>query len=331
MTICLGIEGTAHTIGVGIVKADKGRCQVLSNVIKGYHPEKGGIHPREAANHHAIYVADVLSESIKKAGVAFSDVDLISFSQGPGLGPCLRTVATAARALSLKLKKPLIGVNHCVAHLEIGRGTIPECTDPVLLYVSGANTQVIGFAEGKYRVFGETLDIGMGNCLDKFGRLLDLEFPAGPRIEELAKKAKTYVKLPYSIKGMDIAFSGLLTAAEQEIKQGTSVEDICFSIQETAFAALTEVTERAMAHTEKKEVLLGGGVACNARLRTMVETMANARGARFFVPSRDLCVDNGAMIAWLGHLMYESGIRMTIEDSMIDQRFRTDMVQVTWR
>ena len=329
--ICLGIEGTAHSIGIGIVKELRNKCQVISNQIKTYHPKKGGIHPREAANHHAIYIADLIKESVNKADIDFSEIDLIAFSKGPGLGPCLRTAATAARALSLTLKKPIIGVNHCVAHLEIGRGTVDKCEDPVLLYTSGANTQIIAFAEGRYRVFGETLDIGIGNCLDKFGRGIGLDFPSGPKIEELALKGNKYLDLPYSIKGMDIAFSGLLTAAEQFYKRGEKIEDICFSIQETTFAALTEVTERAMAHTEKDQVLLGGGVAANKRLRDMVEIMSEERNASFFVPGKKLCIDNGAMIAWLGVLMYESGIRMNVENSFIDQRFRTDMVDVTWR
>jgi N6-L-threonylcarbamoyladenine synthase/N6-L-threonylcarbamoyladenine synthase/protein kinase Bud32 len=329
--ICLGIEGTAHSIGVGVVEEVDHKCKVLSNVIKTYKPETGGIHPREAANHHASIIADVIKESVEKSQVDFGDFDLVSFSRGPGLGPCLRTAATAARALSLSLDKPIMGVNHCVAHLEIGSGTLDGCSDPVLLYTSGANTQVIAFAEGRYRVFGETLDIGIGNCLDKFGRTVDLDFPCGPKIEELAKKGKDYLELPYSIKGMDIAFSGLLTAAEQYYNNGEKLEDVCYSIQETAFAALTEVTERAMAHTEKDEVLLGGGVASNKRLQNMIKTMANERAASFYVPRKDLCIDNGAMIAWLGVLMYNSGIRMKVEDSFIDQRFRTDMVDVTWR
>lgn len=329
--LSLGIEGTAHSIGVGIVQDVNGKCKVKSNLIKTYQPKKGGIHPREAANHHAKHIADLIQQSIKKAQVDFSDIDLVSFSQGPGMGPCLRTAATAARALALSINKPIMGVNHCVAHLEIGRGTIDGCEDPVLLYVSGANTQVIAFAEGKYRVFGETLDVGIGNCLDKFGRSIGMEFPCGPKIEKQAKKGEKYLQLPYSIKGMDVAFSGLLTAAEQLVQRGEKLEDVCYSIQETAFAALAEVTERAMAHTEKNEVLLGGGVASNGRLREMVRVMADERGASFFVPPQDLCLDNGAMIAWLGFLMYDSGVRMSIEDSLINQRFRTDMVEVSWR
>jgi len=329
--ITLGIEGTAHTMGIGIVENINNHCKVLSNVIKTYHPKKGGIHPREAANHHAEHVATLIQEALQIAHIHLSEIDIVSFSQGPGLGPCLRTAATAARALSLRLHTPIIGVNHCVAHLEIGRGTIPKCTDPVLLYTSGANTQVIGFAEGKYRVFGETLDIGIGNCLDKFGRTINLQFPSGPLIEKYAKKGSTYLSLPYSVKGMDIAFSGLLTKAEQYVHQKKAIEDICYSLQETTFAALTEITERAMAHTEKNQVLLGGGVAANQRLRDMVDIMAKDRDATCFVPKKDLCVDNGAMIAWLGYLMHQSGVIMTIDETIINQRFRTDMVEVTWR
>lgn len=328
--LSLGIEGTAHTIGVGIVEDKKGKCEILSNIIKMYQPEGGGIHPREAANHHAKYVADVIKKAFEDADVEKKDIDIVAFSQGPGLGPCLRTAATAARALSLLLKKPLIGVNHCIAHLEIGRGTT-DCDDPVLLYVSGGNTQVIAFANKRYRVFGETLDIGIGNFLDKLGRYMGLSFPSGPIIEKLAKRGEKMLDLPYTVKGMDVAFSGMLTSAQNCYDSGERIEDICFSVQEIAFAALTEVTERAMAHVNKKEVLLGGGVARNRRLREMVKTMAEERGARFFVPRDDLCIDNGAMIAWTGLLMYKSGIETKVEESFISQRYRTDEVEVRWR
>lgn len=328
--IALGIEGTAHTVGVGIVEDFDDKCKVLSNIVKMYKPTKGGIHPREAANHHTTHLPYLITKAIEAAGIGKGEIDVIAFSKGPGMGPCLRTAATAARALALYLKRPLVGVNHCIAHLEIGRGTT-GCRDPVLLYVSGGNTQVIAFASGRYRVFGETLDIGVGNCLDKLGRYMDLPFPSGPIIEDLAKKGKKYLDLPYTIKGMDVAFSGLLTAAQKYYEKGESIEDICYSVQETAFAALTEVTERAMAHVGKDEVLLGGGVASNRRLRDMVKTMAKERGAKFFVPRDDLCIDNGAMIAWTGLLMYRSGVETKIEESFIEQRFRTDEVEVRWR
>ncbi len=324
--LCLGIESTAHSFGVGIVDD---QCRILSNEIIMYTPKKGGIHPREAANHHADHGPDVLKTAIEKAGISKEEIDVISFAQGPGLGPCLRTGATMARALSLSLKKPLVGVNHCVAHLEIGRGLF-DCGDPVLLYVSGGNTQVIAFSNGKYRVFGETLDIGIGNMLDKFGREMNMPFPAGPEIEKIARDGSQYIELPYSVKGMDLAFSGILTAALSK-KPNHKIEDISHSLQETTFAMLVEVTERAVAHLCRTDILLGGGVAQNKRLQEMVDIMAEERGARMFVPPGSLCTDNGAMIAWTGLLMNKAGISPELKDTVVDQRFRTDDVDVTWR
>ena len=325
--ITLGIEGTAHTLGVGIVDSER---KVLANVLDMYRPPEGGLHPREAANHHADVVTPLILKALEEANVSMKEVDVISFSKGPGLGPCLRVAATAARSLSLLLDRPIIGVNHCVAHVEIGRATT-GCTDPALLYASGGNTQVIAFANGKYRIFGETLDVGIGNMLDKLGRELGLGYYAGPTIEKLAKEGDKLLELPYSVKGMDISFSGIMTAALALRKKGHRLEDIAYSIQETCFAMLAEVTERAMAHVGKDEVLLGGGVAQNTRLREMIAEMAHERGAEMFVPDRRLCMDNGAMIAWLGNLMYSSGVRMDISETTVEQRFRTDEVEVTWR
>ena len=325
--LALGIEGTAHTVGVGIVDET---CRVLANVYDMVKPEKGGIHPREAANHHAEAVVPLIRKATDISGIELKELDVIAFSQGPGLGPCLRTVATAARALALSLDRPIIGVNHCVAHLEIGRG-VTEAEDPVLLYVSGGNTQVIAFARGRYRVFGETLDIGVGNMLDKFARECGLAFPGGPILEKLAREGTRLLPLPYSVKGMDVAFSGMLTAALALRKKGASMEDLAFSIQEVAFGMLTEVTERGMAHLDNSEVLLGGGVARNRRLQEMVGRMAAERGATMFVPPGDLCIDNGAMIAWTGLEMYRGGVRMALSDTIVDQRYRTDEVRVTWR
>ena len=323
--IVLGIEGTAHTVGVGIVSENR----ILANISKMYKPSQGGIHPREAANHHAKYLPELLKKAMEDAGVRPENIDGISFSQGPGLGPCLRTVATAARILSMKLKVPIIGVNHCIAHLEIGRFTT-GAEDPVMLYVSGGNTQVISYTSGRYRVFGETLDIGIGNMLDKLGREMNLPFPGGPKIENLAKMGEKYISLPYSVKGMDVSFSGLFTAAKNLIGK-EKIEDIAYSVQETAFAMLTEVTERALTHLRKDEVLLAGGVARNKRLRNMLSIMCEERGAKLYIPPPELCVDNGAMIAYLGLLFLKHGIKMKIKDTEVIQRFRTDQVDIPWK
>ena len=330
----LGIESTAHTASVGVVDGGTaprgGGVEVLSNRFAHYAPQAGGIHPREAANHHAEALPRLVREALEEAGLRAGALVGVAFAQGPGLGPCLRTGASAARALALTLRRPLVGVNHCVAHLEVGRALL-GCDDPVLLYASGGNTQVIAYAAGRYRVFGETLDIGVGNMLDKLGREMGMPFPSGPHIEAMALEGERMLDLPYSVKGMDVAFSGMLTAAGQQLSRGADPRDMSLSVQETAFAMLVEVTERAMAHVGRDEVLLGGGVAANARLREMVDVMALERGASSHVPPKELCIDNGAMIAVLGSMMMGAGATTPLDASGVRQRFRTDEVEVTWR
>ena len=323
--ICLGIEGTAEKTGVGIVDSDG---NILAMAGKQLFPEEGGIHPRLAAEHHAEWIPKLIPQAIDESGLAYDDIDLISFSQGPGLGPALRIVATSARSLALSLKKPIIGVNHCIGHVEVGK-LDTGAVNPVSLYVSGGNSQVIAYESGRYRIFGETLDIAVGNCLDHFGRETGLGHPGGPVIERLAKKG-SYVDLPYVVKGMDFSFSGLLSAAIREVQKGTPMEDVCFSLQETAFSMLVEVTERALSHTQKDEVMLCGGVSANSRLREMLRTMSEEHGAKFYMPEMKLCGDNGVMIAWLGLLMCKEFGPLELADTGIIQKFRTDEVDIPW-
>ena len=321
----MGIEGTAEKTGVGIVDSDG---NILAMAGKQLFPEEGGIHPRIAAEHHAEWIPKLIPQAIEESGLSYNDIDLISFSQGPGLGPALRIVATSARTLALSLKKPIIGVNHCIGHVEVGK-LDTGAVNPVSLYVSGGNSQVIAYESGRYRIFGETLDIAIGNCLDHFGRETGLGHPGGPVIEKLAKQG-SYIDLPYIVKGMDFSFSGLLSAALREHEKGTAMEDICFSLQETAFSMLVEVTERALSHTQKDEVMLCGGVSANSRLREMLKTMSEEHGAKFYMPEMKLCGDNGVMIAWLGLLMYNEFGPLELKDTGIIQKFRTDEVDIPW-
>ena len=328
--IILGIESTAHTFGVAVVRNGK----ILSNVKSSYTTEKGGIIPIEAAKHHQENKKRIYSESLLASGIKEEDIDCIAISQGPGLAPCLLQGMSFAKELAKKLKKPVVPVNHCIAHLEIGR--ITGARDPVMLYASGANTQIIAYASGKFRVFGETLDIGVGNLIDTFARYAGIGFPGGPVIEKLAlEKERELIKLPYKVKGMDIALSGILTNLKQKLESREyRLQDLAFSLQETVFAMLVEVAERAMAHTEKKELLLGGGVACNSRLQQMCKIMCEERGAKFFCPENQFLVDNAAMIAYLGEIMFKSGIKVQdteIEKLDIKPRQRTDDVEVSWR
>jgi len=332
MATILGIESTAHTFGVGIVKNGK----ILANVKNSFTTKdgEGGMIPIEVAKHHSKVCNEIYSRALKEANVSEEDVDAIAFSQGPGLAPCLLEGMKFAKEISLRLKKPLVGVNHCVAHLEIGRSV--GAKDPVMLYASGANTQVIAYASGKYRVFGETLDIGVGNFIDSFARYVGLGFPGGPKIEKIAKDGK-YIEIPYTVKGMDIALSGILTNLRQKFDKKISVEDLSYSLQETVFAMLVEVSERALAHVGKNEFLLGGGVACNSRLQEMCKSMCSEREdkVKYFCPEKSLLVDNGAMIAYLGEIMFKSKANIFSFDELdkldILPKQRTDDIEVSWR
>tara|TARA_Y100000310_G_scaffold207483_1_gene208020 strand:+ start:516 stop:1502 length:987 start_codon:yes stop_codon:yes gene_type:complete len=328
MSVILGIESTAHTFGIGLVRNGK----ILSNIRDTYTTKSGGIIPMDAAKHHEDVKKEVYSDSLKKAKITEEKIQAIAFSQGPGLAPCLIEGMNFAKEISKKLNIPLIPVNHCIAHLEIGQTT--KAKNPVMLYASGANTQIISYSSGKYRIFGETLDIGVGNFLDSFARYLGIGFPGGPKIEKIAKKGKNYIEIPYKVKGMDIALSGILTNLRQKIERKNNLSDLAYSTQETVFAMLVEISERALAHTGKNELLLGGGVSCNKRLQEMCKTMCKERNAKFFVPSNDLLVDNGAMIAFLGEIIFEKEIKFpykNLNEIDIQPRQRTDDVEVKWK
>ena len=325
--ICLGIESTAHTFGCGIIDS-KGR--IYANVSDAYKTEKGGIHPSEAKMHHENAKDRVVEDALKISNLKLEEIDLVSFSKGPGLSPCLLVGMKKAKELANKINIPLVGVNHCIAHLEIGK-LQTKAKEPVLLYASGANTQIIAYEAGKYRVFGETLDQGAGNFIDSFARYIGLGFPGGPKIEKLALQGGKYIELPYAVKGMDVSFSGILTNLKQKYdSEKYSLEDLAFSLQETAFAMLVEVTERAMAHCGKNELVLGGGVACNKRLQEMCRIMCKERNANFFAPPNEVLVDNGAMIAWLGILQKKQATK-DLDSIDIKPYERTDDVNVTWR
>ncbi|KAF8898616.1 peptidase M22 glycoprotease [Infundibulicybe gibba] len=348
--LALGLEGSANKLGIGVIKHDEdGSTTVLSNIRHTYITPPGeGFQPRDTALHHREWVLRILEDSLSKAGVSLHDLDCICYTKGPGMGAPLQSVALVARTLSLLFQKPLIGVNHCVGHIEMGR-EITGAQNPIVLYVSGGNTQVIAYSQQCYRIFGETLDIAVGNCLDRFARVINLSNDPSPgyNIEQEAKKGKRLLTLPYTTKGMDVSLSGILTSTEayttdkrfrsdgkprnQDDIDIISPADLCFSLQETVFAMLVEITERAMAHIGSKEVLIVGGVGCNERLQEMMGIMAEERGGRVFATDERFCIDNGIMIAQAGLLGFRMGQETYLSDSTCTQRFRTDEVHVAWR
>lgn len=320
----LGIESTAHTFGVGVATSSG---KILANVRYVYKPKEGGIHPREAAQHHSQVAAKAVKEALSQAGIKPQDLDGVAFSIGPGMGPCLRVGATVARAIALKLRKPLLGVNHGVAHIEIGRLST-GCRDPVVLYVAGGNTLITGYMGGRYRIFGETLDIAAGNCLDVFG--IKAGIGPMPAPEEYARRGGEFHPLPYRVKGMDVSFSGLLTAALKMLGK-IRLEDLCLSLTETVYSMLTETLERALAYTEKSEILLVGGLARSRRLREMIEEMARLHGAKVYAVPPEYAGDNGAMIAWTGVLQLLADQKLGVEESRVRPRFRIDEAEAPWR
>jgi len=333
--IAIGFEGSANKIAVGVVKLDG---TILSNPRHTYITPPGhGFLPRETAIHHLHHVLPLVRSALKEANIQPHAIDCICYTKGPGMGAPLQVSAVVVRMLSQLWKKPIVGVNHCVAHIEMGR-VVTGADDPVVLYVSGGNTQVIAYSEGRYRIFGETIDIAVGNCLDRFGRVLNISNDPSPgyNIEQLAKKGSQFFELPYVVKGMDVSFSGILsyietTAAEKLETNECTPADLCFSLQETVFAMLVEITERAMAHCDKKDVLIVGGVGCNERLQEMMRIMCSERGGRLFATDERYCIDNGAMIAYTGLLAFAHGMTTPIEQSTFTQRYRTDEVHAVWR
>ena len=320
----LGIESTAHTLGIGIVDEE----EIHANVKSMFEPEEGGIHPRKASEHHYQHALEKVNEAEAKTDFRLEDLDAIAFSQGPGIPQCLDVGAVLARTLSKKYDIPLIGVNHCLAHISIGIRTT-EAENPTTLYISGGNSQILDLRSGRYRVVGETLDIALGNALDKLARKLGYPHPGGPEIERLAEQTDEIIEMSYPIKGMDFSFSGLTTEAERKIDQ---VDDkvLANSFQEHAYSAAVEALERAMAQEESTEALLTGGVAMNSRLREMVELMCEQRDAEAYFPPHEFCMDNGAMIAHQGLIELKAGRETSIENSGKKPNWRPDQVEVGW-
>jgi N6-L-threonylcarbamoyladenine synthase len=328
--LCLGIESTAHTFGCSVVDS---RGKMLSDIRSVYKaPEGSGIHPREASRHHVEVSPDILRNALKSANVTMKDIDIIGYSAGPGLGPCLRVGAVISRTVAGFYKKPLVPVNHALGHIELG-AMLTGASDPLVLLVSGGHTMTLAFSHSRWRVFGETLDITVGQLLDQFGRALGFASPCGNTIEQLASQSTgNYIQLPYIVKGNDVSFSGLLTAAVKLVSCNAPLTETCYSLQETAFAMLAEAVERALSFTTKKEMMIVGGVAANKRLAQMLDSVCSRQDAKLFVCPIKYAGDNGAQIAWTALQEYlTTKMNVQVEESTVQQSWRLDIVHVSWR
>ncbi|MEM4255386.1 MAG: tRNA (adenosine(37)-N6)-threonylcarbamoyltransferase complex transferase subunit TsaD [Candidatus Norongarragalinales archaeon] len=327
----LGIESTAHTLGAGIAEAGE-RISIKANAVSKVPHTKKGFVPRLLAEHHARVFKKTVQNALKQSRCKLPELDGIAFSQGPGIGHALRVGFVGARTLSELLSVPLLPVHHGIAHIEVGKW---ECglRDPLVLYVSGGNTQILVLDPGekRYRVLGETLDVGVGNFLDVFAR----EFGLNNAVEVMhhASQGQKFLEMPYTIKGMNVSFTGLLTHCARNFKPRVEkgevrLQDVCFSVQETVFAILTEATERALLHSQKNEVLVCGGVACNTRLKEMLSAMAKENKAKFGSTRDEYNRDNGAMIALVGAKMLSASF--IPGENEISQRMRPEAQEITW-
>jgi len=324
----LGVESTAHTFSVSVVSSDG---NILSNTKSVYKPPEGrGIHPFEASQNHLATARRIVAEAIDISKVPIDGLCAVAYAMGPGLGPCLRVGAVVARTLASSLGVPLVPVNHAVGHIELGC-LLTGSKNPVVLLVSGGHTMILAYSGKRWRVLGESLDLTLGQLLDQFGRHHGLASPCGMAIEEAAKASSNYLRLPYSVKGNDVSYSGLLTASKLLSDNGKSFSDVSYSIQETAFAMVTEVTERALAFTGKKEVMIVGGVAANRRLSGMMSEMARRHSAVVTMAPIEYSGDCGAQIAWTGWLAHTCGIQVPIPESRVMQSWRLDRVDIPWR
>jgi N6-L-threonylcarbamoyladenine synthase len=316
----LGIESSAHTLGLGIV--DKGK--VLANVRSMYRITNKGIIPSRVADFHADNVKPTLLEALRTSKLRLKDIDAVGYTKGPGLGGCLQVGHIAAKSISERCGIPIFPVNHAVAHVEITR-SIFNMKDPLALYVSGGNSQILGSVNKPYKhyhIYGETFDIGVGNMLDTFARAAKMNPAWGSTVSKIAEGGR-YIQMPYTVKGMDFTFTGLLTNAMEKLKNG-SIKDVSYSLQETAFSMLCEATERALFLTRKKELVLCGGVAQSERLKSMLKTISKAHGIKFGVAPNEFNSDNGAMIAVVADKIFRSGLKVYESECTVNQKYRID-------
>lgn len=323
----LGIESTAHTFGVALIDENFRIVADSRSVVK---VESGsGIHPQKAAEQLSSKAVKTLVEALKQSGVKLREVSGVAYSAGPGLGPVLRIGATISRAISYFYDKPIFPVHHAIGHIELAI-KLTNAKDPLVVLVSGGHTAITAFSHGRWRIYGETLDITLGNLLDHFAREVGLPFPGGPVVEELASKASSFIELPYTVKGNNVVYSGLLSQALRMAGR-VKLEDLCYSLQEVAFSMLVEATERALVQLGRGEIVLTGGVASNKRLQEMMRDMAKVHGVRVLVSPSKFNSDNGVQIALIGLYMSECGSSVSVEEAVVKQRWRLDEVEIPWR
>jgi len=341
--LVLGIETSCDETGVGLVRGHSLLADSVASSVDE-HARFGGVVPEVASRAHLEAMVPTIRRACTTAGVRLSDVDAVAVTSGPGLAGALLVGVAAAKALAIALDRPLYGVNHLAAHVAVDQlehGALPE---PCLaLLVSGGHSSLLVVEDltCEVRPLGSTIDDAAGEAFDKVARLLGMPFPGGPHIDQAARDGDpAFVDFPRGLSSgrdmqrhrYDFSFSGLKTAvarwveARERAGQPVPVADVAAAFQEAVVDVLTRKAVLACQEQGVGDLLVGGGVAANSRLRALAQQRATAAGIRLRIPRPGLCTDNGAMVAALGAELVGRGIAPSALDLPVDTALPVDVV-----
>ena len=339
----IGIETSCDETGVGVVRGHTLLADAVASSVDE-HARFGGVVPEVASRAHLEAMVPTIERACETAGIRMYDVDAVAVTSGPGLAGALLVGVAAAKALAIGLGKPLYGVNHLAAHVAVDQlehGALPEPC--VALLVSGGHSSLlrVGDVTGDVVPIGATIDDAAGEAFDKVARLLGLPFPGGPHIDREARSGSSVaIDFPRGLTSrrdlerhrFDFSFSGLKTAVARWVEARSAagdpvpVADVAASFQEAVCDVLTRKAVDAAAADGIEDLLLGGGVAANSRLRVLAEERAAAKGIRVRVPRPGLCTDNGAMVAALGSELVARGRQPSMLDLPADSSMPVTLV-----
>ena len=343
--LVLGIETSCDETGVGIVRGLALLADEVASSVEE-HARFGGVVPEVASRAHLEAMVPTVERACRVAGIRLDDLDAIAVTAGPGLAGALLVGVAAAKSLALALGKPLYGVNHLAAHVAVDiveHGPLPEPT--MALLVSGGHSSLLLVPDVTHdvRSLGSTIDDAAGEAFDKVARVLGLPFPGGPHVDRVATEGNpAFVRFPRGLTSgrdmerhqFDFSFSGLKTSvarwveARERAGEPVPVADVAASFQEAVVDVLTRKAVRACREHGVDDLLIGGGVAANSRLRAMAQERCDAAGIRLRVPRPGLCTDNGAMVAALGAQMVARGRPASALDLPADSSMPVTLVQV---
>jgi len=312
----LGIETSCDETSASIVKNGKEEIATVISSQIDIHKDFGGVVPEIASRHHVKNITMVLEECLDKAEMNIEDIDGIAITYGPGLIGSLLIGLEAAKTLSFIYKKPLIPVHHIAGHIY-ANSLVKELKFPLLaVVVSGGHTELIEMDNHyHFKKLGGTLDDAIGECYDKVARVMNLEYPGGPKLDKLASLGKNTYKLPVPLKddSYNFSFSGLKSAVinlvHNEEQRGIDInkEDLATSFQTVAVESITNKVKKAIIDKNIKNVVLAGGVAANHGLRDEMEKLTKELNVHLSIPPMKYCTDNGTMIAAAGYYAYLDG------------------------